>query len=53
MSRVRSMTILWKFTTTHAAIFNLFSHQRHFLSRAHFKDLRNQSVVDWRQICVA
>lgn len=53
MGRFRSMAALQKFTSVHGAVFNLFSHQRHFLNREHFKELRDQSISDWRKICAA
>ena len=53
MCGFRSMGSLQKFTAIHAAIFNQFSHQRHFMKRNHFKDFRSQSLADWRNICVS
>jgi len=53
MGRFRSMASLQKFSSIHAAVFNQFSHQRHFLSRPNFKHLRDQSLNDWRILCAA
>ena len=52
MNRFRSMGALQKFSSIHADVFNQFSHQRHFLSRSNFKLLRDQSLTDWRNLCV-
>ncbi|MBU2868416.1 IS6 family transposase [Pacificibacter marinus] len=51
MCRFRSARSLQKFISINAAIFNHFSHQRHFLSRPNFKLLRDQSLADWRKVC--
>ncbi|WP_371179707.1 DDE-type integrase/transposase/recombinase [Ahrensia sp. 13_GOM-1096m] len=53
MGRFRSMAILQKFSSIHAAVFNQFSHQRHFLNRPNFKHLRDQSLNGWRILCAA
>ncbi|WP_026481169.1 IS6 family transposase [Ahrensia sp. 13_GOM-1096m] len=53
MGRFRSMASLQKFSSIHAAVFNQFNHQRHFLSRPNFKQLRDQSLNDWRILCSA
>jgi transposase-like protein len=36
-----------RFLSVHAATFNTFYHQRHLLSRAHYKDFRHQSFDAW------
>lgn len=53
MGRFRSVASLQKFTSIHAAVFNQFSHQRHFLTRPNFKYLRDQSLNDWRILCAS
>lgn len=53
MGRFQSMAALQRFTSAHAAILNLFNHQRHVLSRTHFEQLRDQSASDWQQIGMA
>ncbi|WP_425458892.1 DDE-type integrase/transposase/recombinase [Ahrensia kielensis] len=53
MGRFRSMASLQKFSSIHAAVFNQFSLQRHFLSRPNFKHLSDLPLNDWRILCVA
>jgi transposase-like protein len=36
-----------RFLSTHAATYNTFYHQRHLLSRSHYKDFRRQSFDAW------
>ena len=53
MCRFRSMGSLQKFTSLHGSIFNHFSHQRHLEKRKNFKQLRAQSLIDWRRLTMA
>ena len=46
MNRFRSMGALQKFVAVH----NLFNHQRHIESRQTFRNLRNQSLLDWQNL---
>ncbi len=42
-----------RFLSVHAATFNIFYHQRHLLSRTHYKDLRDQSFDAWAKASAA
>ena len=53
MCRFRSMRSLQKFTSIYSQFHNHFQHQRHLETRQIFKKLRNQSLVDWQNICAA
>ncbi len=53
MNKFRSMKSLQKFTAIQSTFLNHFNHQRHIEKRQYFKELRNASVDQWRQICVS
>lgn len=50
MCRFRSMATLQKFTSIQATFHNIFNHQRHIENRIAFKNLRNQSLTEWRNL---
>ena len=51
MNKFRSMGSLQKFTAIQSSFLNHFSHQRHLENRNNFKNLRANSVEQWRGIC--
>ncbi len=51
MNKFRLMRSLQKFTTIHSSFLNHFNHQRHLENRKNFKNLRQNSVEQWRGIC--
>lgn len=53
MARFRRTATLQKFVSTHASVYNHFNHQRHLESRARFKEMRDVSLMEWRQLVVA
>jgi putative transposase len=44
LQRFKSPGSARRFLTVHAATFNVFTHQRHLLRRAHFKELRARGI---------
>lgn len=52
MNKFRSMRSLQKFTSIHATFLNHFNHQRHLENRQNFKELRQESLDIWQNICV-
>lgn len=52
MSKFRLMRSLQKFISIQSAFLNLFNHQRHLENRKTFKNLRQNSLDSWREICV-
>jgi putative transposase len=53
MNKFRSMQSLQKFTSIQSSFLNHFNHQRHLENRESFKNLRQNSVEQWRGVCVA
>jgi putative transposase len=53
MNKFRLMRSLQKFTAIQSAFLNHFNHQRHLEKRQSFKNLRQNSVEQWRGICAA
>jgi putative transposase len=53
MNKFRSMRSLQKFTAIQSSFLNHFNHQRHLEKRHNFKSLRQNSVEQWRGICVS
>ena len=53
MQKFRKSLTLQLFTSIQSQIYNHFNHQRHFQNRATFKQLRNESLHEWRGFCVA
>jgi len=53
MNKFRSMRSLQKFTSIQSSFLNHFNHQRHLETRQNFKNLRQNSVEQWRGICAA
>jgi len=51
-NKFRSMRSLQKFTSIQSSFLNLFNHQRHLETRQTFKDLRQNSLDIWQEICV-
>ena len=52
MNKFRLMETLQKFTSIKATFLNYFNHQRHLETRKTFKDLRQNSLDIWQNICV-
>ena len=52
MNKFRSMKSLQKFISMQSVFQNHFNHQRHLENRDNFKNLRQNSVDQWRTICV-
>lgn len=48
--RFRSHKALQIFCSNHAVFYNHFNHQRHLNTRANFKNQRNATLAEWRQI---
>jgi len=53
MNRFRLMQSLQKFTSIQATFLNHFNHQRHLETRQTFKNLRQNSLDIWQDICVS
>ncbi|NCT41083.1 MAG: IS6 family transposase [Alphaproteobacteria bacterium] len=53
MNKFRSMRSLQKFTAIQSSFLNHFNHQRHLENRNSFKNLRANSVEQWRGICAS
>ncbi len=53
MNKFRLMQSLQKFAAIHSSFLNHFNHQRHLENRQTFKNLRANSVEQWRGICVS
>ena len=51
MNKFRLMRSLQKFTAIHSSFLNHFNHQRHLENRQTFKNLRQNSVDSWKEIC--
>ena len=51
MNKFRLMQSLQKFTAIQSSFLNHFNHQRHLENRQNFKNLRQNSVEQWRQVC--
>ena len=51
-NKFRSMRSLQKFTSIQSFFLNHFNHQRHLENRKTFKDLRQQSLDSWQDICI-
>jgi len=51
MQGFKSRVTLQTFTSIHSQIYNHFNHQRHLQRRAIFKNLRNESLAEWRRLC--
>ena len=51
-NKFRSMRSLQKFTSIQSSFLNHFNHQRHLENRKTFKDLRQQSLDSWQEICI-
>lgn len=52
MNKFRLMQSLQKFTAIQSSFLNHFNHQRHLENRNNYKKLRQNSVEQWRGICV-
>ena len=52
MNKFRSMKSLQKFISMQSVFQNHFNHQRHLENRDNFKNLRQNSIDQWRTICV-
>ena len=52
MNKFRLMETLQKFTSVQASFLNHFNHQRYLETRSTFKNLRQQSLDSWQEICV-
>jgi putative transposase len=52
MNKFRSHKSLQKFTSIHASFLNHFNHQRHIETRQNFKNLRQNSIESWNNICI-
>lgn len=52
MNKFRSMKSLQKFTSIQAPFLNHFNHQRHIEIRQNFKNLRQNSIESWNNICI-
>jgi putative transposase len=50
MSRIRRMSKLQKFVSTHASFHNHFNLDRHINHRQTFKSMRNAALFEWRQL---
>ena len=53
MNKFRLMQSLQKFTAIQSSFLNHFNHQRHLENRKNFKNLRQNSVEQWRGVCAA
>lgn len=53
MRRFKSVGSTQRFLVIHAAIYNAFYHQRHFLRRSDYKHLRFGAFVAWAQVSSA
>ena len=51
MLRFRKLTTLQTFSSIQSQIYNHFNHQRHLQKRATYKQLRNNSMIQWRELC--
>ena len=52
MSRFRRLTTLQKFSSVHAQVHNLFSQERHLVSREIYRQRRSAALAEWRLILV-
>jgi len=52
MNKFRLMKSLQKFVSIQSIFLNLFNHQRHLETRKTFKELRQNSLDIWQNICV-
>jgi len=52
MNKFRSHKSLQKFTSIHTIFLNNFNHQRHIETRQNFKNLRQNSIESWNNICI-
>ena len=52
VNKFRLMRTLQKFTSIQSAFLNHFNHQRHLETRETFKNLRQNSLDIWQDICV-
>lgn len=52
MNKFRSMRSLQKFITIQSIFQNHFNHQRHLEKRQSFKNLRQNSVDSWQEVCI-
>ena len=50
MSRFRRMTTLQKFCSVHAQVHNLFSQERHLVSRKIYRQRRSAALAEWRSL---
>jgi putative transposase len=50
MARFRRMKTLQKFTSIHAQVHNLFSQERHLVSRQIYKQRRSAALAEWRNV---
>ena len=50
MSRIRRMSNLQKFASTHASFHNHFNLDRHINHRSTYKSMRNAALSEWRQL---
>ncbi len=53
MNRFLSLKSLQKFTSIYSTFFNHFNHQRHIETQDNLKNLLQESIDFWRQICTS
>jgi putative transposase len=53
MQKFKKNITLQLFTSIQSQIYNHFNHQRHLQNRENYKQLRNESLCEWRELCVA
>lgn len=53
MQRFKKSITLQLFMSIQSQIHNHFNHQRHLQNRENYKQLRNESLREWRGLCVA
>ena len=52
MNKFRSHKSLQKFTSIQSSFLNHFNHQRHIETRQNFKNLRQNSIESWNNLCM-
>ena len=50
MRRFKSMRQAQRFLGVHAAVYNLFNLDRHLVSSSHYRLLRAEAMLSWREI---
>ena len=53
MQKFKNRVALQFFSSIHSQVYNHFNHQRDLQNRGIYKKLRNESLTEWRGLCVA